>query len=207
MLLIWFNRLHVADMPGISFLAQTPPPPITAKPIPFQNRAIMTVYKTTCNVVASAAKAETGGLYNNAQDAIIIHIALEELGHPQPPTPIKTDNTTAHSFVHNNIKQRKPKTWDMRWNWLRNRTVLKQLRIYWEKGVLNEADYHTKHHPPVYHITWWLNSVFNAHNLKQQPDLLTKLHKVVASVCTYHDPYDVPTISVTSRSHDIVHIL
>ena len=83
----------------------------------------MTTCKTIRNVVASTKEAETGGLYNNAQDAIIIRIALEELGNPQPPTPIKTDNTTAHSFVHDNIKQQKSKKWDMGWNWLRNRTI------------------------------------------------------------------------------------
>ena len=27
-----------------------------------------------------------------------------------------------------------------------------QLRFYWDKGAHNLADYHTKHHPPAYHI-------------------------------------------------------
>jgi hypothetical protein len=71
------------------FFLSSNPPPLPAKPIPERNGAIITVCKTICNVVASAAEAETGGVYNNAQDAVIIRIALQELGHPQPPTPIK----------------------------------------------------------------------------------------------------------------------
>ena len=97
--------MHAVDMLPTFFLILDPPP-LPVKPIPKRNGAIMTVCKTIRKVVASAAKAETGGVYNNTQDAVIVLIALEELRHPQPPTPIKTDNTNAHSFVHDNIKQK-----------------------------------------------------------------------------------------------------
>jgi hypothetical protein len=66
--------------------------------------------KTLRHVVSSAAEAETGGVYHNAQTAIPIRIILEALNHPQPPTPIKTDNTTANGFIHNNIHQRRSKS-------------------------------------------------------------------------------------------------
>ena len=52
--------------------------------------------------------------------AIILHTILEALGNPQPPTRIKTVNSTANSFVKNNIRQCQSKTWDMWWNWLRD---------------------------------------------------------------------------------------
>jgi hypothetical protein len=61
----------------------------------------------------SAAKSETSGVFNNGQAAIICRTSLHALGHPQPPTPLKTDNTTASSFVHANICQRRSKTWDI----------------------------------------------------------------------------------------------
>jgi hypothetical protein len=73
--------------------------------------------------MGSAAKTESGGVYGNAQEAIACRISLRALGHPQPPTPIKTDNSTANSFVHANIKQRHSKTWDMQWNWLRDKAT------------------------------------------------------------------------------------
>ena len=55
-------------------------------PSPLQNGPILTECKALRHVVGSAAEAETGGLYHNGQTAIPIRIALEELGHPQPPT-------------------------------------------------------------------------------------------------------------------------
>ena len=46
-------------------------------------------------MVASAAEAEVGGIFHNAQTGILVRRILHHLGHPQPPTPLKTDNTTA----------------------------------------------------------------------------------------------------------------
>ena len=69
--------------------------------------------KTLRHVVASAAEAETAGVFHNAQMAIPIRTILNALGHVQPPTPLKTDNSTTSGFIHNNIHVRKAKSWDM----------------------------------------------------------------------------------------------
>jgi hypothetical protein len=135
---------------GHYFLSSTPPKhPL--KPSPQPNGPILTECRTLRNVVASAAEAETGGLFHNAQTTLPIRVALEELDHPQPPTPLKTDNSTATSFVHSSMKQKRSKSWDMRYHWLRERQLKEQLRIYWDKGINNDADYFTKHHPPKHH--------------------------------------------------------
>jgi hypothetical protein len=141
------------------------PPPLPAKPTPKPNGSILTICKTIRGVMASAAETETGGVYGNAQEAIACRISLCALGHPQPPTPIKTDNSTANSFVHANIKQRRSKTWDMRWNWLRDKATHEQLQIYWDKGENNQADYFTKHHPPKHHLSMRPKYVLNAHQI------------------------------------------
>ncbi len=39
----------------------------------------------------------------------------------------------------------------MRYNWLRDRAAKRELYIYWDKGVNNDADYFTKHHSPTHH--------------------------------------------------------
>ena len=39
-------------------------------------------------VAASAAEAELGALFLNTQEAKVIRLILEELGHPQPQTPV-----------------------------------------------------------------------------------------------------------------------
>jgi hypothetical protein len=103
------------------------------------------------NVMSSAAEAEIGATYINAQESVPIRITLEEMGHPQPPTPIQVDNTTAVGFANSTIKQKRSKAIDMRFYWLQNRTRQGQFRIYWGPGSENLADYHTKHHPATHH--------------------------------------------------------
>jgi hypothetical protein len=66
------------------------------------------------DIVSSAAEANMGGLFHNGKDGCPIHICLEELGHPQPPMPIKTDNTTANGIANDTIKQKWSKAMDMR---------------------------------------------------------------------------------------------
>ena len=116
-----------------------------------QNGPVATECVTLKNVVCSAAEAECGGLFHNCQKAIEIRRQLEALGHPQQPTEVKTDNSTANSFVHATMRLKRSKTWDMRWNWLRQKAQQKVFKILWEQGSKNKADYFTKHHNPAHH--------------------------------------------------------
>ena len=137
-------------MAGFYFLGDKPPdPPTIPKPKP--NGAVHVECRTIRNVVSSAAESETGALFYNSQRAIPIRIALEELGHPQPPTPVKTDNATALGYIESNIRQKRSKSWDMRYHWLRDRDARKQFRYYWAPGSDNWGDYFTKHHSPAVH--------------------------------------------------------
>ena len=103
------------------------------------------------NVMASAAEAETGALFLNAQAACPIRVALEEMGYPQPPTPFNTDNQTAQGIVCKTIKQKRSKAIDMRFYWLQDRVEQGQFVIIWRRGETNLADYFTKHHSPAHH--------------------------------------------------------
>ena len=103
------------------------------------------------HVVTSAAEAETAGLFINCQKIIEIQQMLKALGHDQMATPVKTDNATAASFVTDMIKKKRSKLWDVRYHWLSEQQSLKTFFIYWQEGLKNLADYHTKHHPPSYH--------------------------------------------------------
>jgi hypothetical protein len=55
-------------------------------------------------VAASAAKAKLGALFLNAQEANVLRLTLNKLGHPQPPTPIHINNTTTVGIINNTIK-------------------------------------------------------------------------------------------------------
>ena len=65
------------------------------------NGATLTVAKITKVVMSSAAEAESGALYINYRETIAVRHALIEMGHPQPPTSIQTNNTAALCVVIN----------------------------------------------------------------------------------------------------------
>lgn len=119
--------------------------------VPTNNGAIHTVCTVIKNVVGSAAEAEFAALYYNGQEAAVLRTTLEEMGHTQPPTPMKTDNSTASGIVNNTIKQRRSRAMDMRYYWIRDRIQQEQLLVYWMPGATNLADYFTKHHSPAHH--------------------------------------------------------
>jgi hypothetical protein len=50
-----------------------------------------------------AAETELGILFINVKEAVHIHNILTKMGHPQPHTPIQTDNTTAKGVINNPI--------------------------------------------------------------------------------------------------------
>jgi hypothetical protein len=78
-------------------------------------------------------------------------MTLEEFGHPQPATPLKTDNSTACGIMNGTVKQKRTKAMDMRYYWLRDRVRQKQFNVFWEPGINNLADYPTKHHSGAHH--------------------------------------------------------
>ena len=108
------------------------------------NGAIHVECKTLRNVVSSSAEVETAGVYHNAQVALPIRILLQALNHTQPPTPIKTDNSTANGFIYDNIHKNISKSWDIRYYWLRDIQTQQQFLFFWNKGSNNEEDYFTK---------------------------------------------------------------
>ena len=109
-------------------------------PSPLLNDTIHIECKALRHVVSSAAEAEMAALFHNAKTALEIRNILTALDHKQPIIPLKTDNTTAAGFIHNFVHQRRSKSWDMRYHWLRERNN-KDLNIYWAPGKNNLADY------------------------------------------------------------------
>jgi hypothetical protein len=79
---------------------------------PPSNGAILNISKIIKAVMSSAAKAKLGALYINPHEAIPMQHLLEEMGLKQPPTPIQTDNNTAHGVVTKNIQACRTKAID-----------------------------------------------------------------------------------------------
>jgi len=101
--------------------------------------------------MSSAAEAEIGALFHNGKEACHLRTILEEMGHPQPPTVLITDNLTAAGIANDTVKQRRSKAIDMRFYWVRDRVRQGHFRILWLPGSGNHADYFTKHHPASHH--------------------------------------------------------
>ena len=78
-------------------------PHFTESPL---NGPIYTVSKIPNNVVASAAEAEISATFHNFQEAVPIRTTLQEIGHLQPPTPIRVDNSTSEGFSNGTIKKK-----------------------------------------------------------------------------------------------------
>jgi hypothetical protein len=135
---------------GHFFLSDAPTdpdmPPLVRPPL---NGPVLTVSKILDVVVGSAAEAEIGGTYINGQEAVPLRTTLAELKHPQPPTPMQVDNTTAEGFANDTIKQKRSKAMDMRFHWIRDRVRQKQFLVYYRPGSTNLADPFTKHLTPA----------------------------------------------------------
>ena len=82
---------------------------------------------------------------------ITIQQTLYEMGLPQPPSPLQTDNSTAEGVFNNTIVPRKIESIYLWFHWLRCQEAQGQFRYYWEPVLINWGDYSTKHHPPDYH--------------------------------------------------------
>jgi hypothetical protein len=108
---------------GYHYLSDTPTDPIKAPhpddPPPMHNGAIDIPCQIMDHVMASAADAEFGTLFHNGKAACPHNTCLHELGHPQPPTPIVTDNLTAAGMANNMVKQKRSKAMEMRFYWIR----------------------------------------------------------------------------------------
>ena len=75
-----------------------------------------------------------------------IRQTLIEMGWKQPSSPIQTDNLTATGVVNKTIIQRKRKSTDLHFHFLRCR------KSHWAPGHPNWGDYSTNSHPLIYHI-------------------------------------------------------
>jgi hypothetical protein len=87
------------------------------KPIKL-NGAFFTLCAILRFVVASAAEAELGALFLNCKQATFFRLALEEMGHPQPPTLIHCNYSTAIGITNNTVKQQRSHLMEMCFFWV-----------------------------------------------------------------------------------------
>ena len=102
-------------------------------------------------VVASAAEAELGALFINCKEGIIMRLTLQEMGHPQPATPIHCDNMMVTGIENDTIKKQRSPSMEMRFFWVTDQVKNGVMDIQWHPGQEKLADYTSKHHDSNHH--------------------------------------------------------
>ncbi len=111
-------------------------------------------------VVASVAEAELSALYHNCQTGIMYRLTLDNMGHPQPKTPVHCNNVTAVGIANNTIKRQPSRSMEMRFFWIGDKVAQEMYALNWHPGQENLANYQSKHHVGSHHIAvrpWYLH--------------------------------------------------
>jgi hypothetical protein len=124
--------------------------PLNGHPIKL-NGAIHIICTILKLVAASAAEAELGALFLNAQEAKVLQLTLLEFGHPQPLTPIHIDNTTTIGIINKTIKCQCSCAMEMRYFWLLDGKTQNYFKFYYQPGQENLGNYPSKHHTAEIH--------------------------------------------------------
>ena len=117
-------------------------------------------------VLSSAAETEFGALFHHTKEATLLCTTLEEVGHPQPPTPTLVDNFTAVGLANDTITQRWSHAIEMHFYWARDCINQNQFHVFWAPARLNHADYFMKHHTPSHHRTMRKYFIYTTHSPK-----------------------------------------
>ena len=115
------------------------------------NAPIHVVAKILKRVTSSAMETEVAATFYNAKEDLPFRVTLQQMDHPQPPTPMEVDNETAIGFIKRTMKQRHSKAIDMRFYWMQDRVDQQQFLIYWKPGPTNLEIYVSKQHSPGHH--------------------------------------------------------
>lgn len=196
---------------GIFFLSdrssdKAKPPDPDAPPPPF-NGAVLVVSSILKAVMSSATEAETGGLFYNCKEATVLRQTLIDMGHPQPATPIQTDNACAAGIANDTVKQRRSKAMDMRFYWVKDRVANGDFIIHWRRGTDNLADYFTKHHSPAHHRLMRSRYIVDLHRPLAANAITTRLSRGCVDdfldsteSTTYHPGYETTSLVATKTS-------
>ncbi len=112
------------------------------------------------SVVASAAEAELSALFHNCQDGVIFCLALSDMGHPQPKTPVDCNNASAVGIGNDTIKHQRLRSMEMQYFWVGDKVAQGMYTLSWHPGQENLANYQSKHHIGLHHQAvrpWYLN--------------------------------------------------
>lgn len=95
-------------------------------------------------VCAGTFESEYAALFISCKKAVILRSTLQDLGYPQGPTLVVSDNKCASGIASDEVTQRRSKAMDTRFHWTRDRVRQGQFEVVWRPGLHNLADIFTK---------------------------------------------------------------
>ncbi len=95
-------------------------------------------------VCAGTFESEYAALFISCQKAVVLRNTLQDLGYPQGPTLVVSDNQCASGIASDSVTQRRSKAMDTRFHWTRDRVRQGQFQVIWRPGLQNLADIFTK---------------------------------------------------------------
>jgi hypothetical protein len=95
---------YLSTKPKLPISPDGPPPPLNA----------LTLVNSKIIDAAMSFVQESGSRFINSKDAVPIRTTLQEMGHPQGPTPLQFDNKCAVGILTDTAVQRRSKAMDMR---------------------------------------------------------------------------------------------
>ena len=103
-------------------------------------------------VLSSACETEWAAIFKTCKEAVESRQTLQDLGFPQKPTIVTSDNVCAVGLSNGTItKPKRSKAMDMRFHWVKDRVRQGQFIVRWAPGDKNYADFFTKLHPVKHH--------------------------------------------------------
>jgi hypothetical protein len=104
---------------------------------------------------------------------IIFQLTLAKMGHPQPRTPVHSNNATAVGIANNTIKRQQLRSMEMIFFWVGDKIAQEMYALQWHPGQENLANYQSKYHVGLHHATvrpWYLH-------MENSPRVLPQAHR------------------------------
>jgi hypothetical protein len=118
----------------------------------FNNGAIITLSSIIKHIMSSASKVELAALYYGCKLAVPICTTLKEMGHQRlKRTMITTNNITAKGLIMGTMTPKASKLMDQCFHSLKCHNAQNQSLYLWRCGIVNCANYASKHHPEKHH--------------------------------------------------------
>ena len=132
------------------------------------------------------------------------------MGHPQPPTPVNCNNSTAVGIANNTVKCQCSRSMEMRFFWVADAVKVGKFDTQYYPGKENLGDYQSKHHLGTHHTAvcpWYLLEKMSHQELPRasKPSTLKGCIGILPDGYQWTNPLpQIPTKQSVPTSRDVL---